>query len=244
LTASTPDLSAASAGRFKSFRRTKLYDLIVAAPVIAWFGLCAVQTFSGLMQQAALVKMFAQTDLSVIPISLVLDLVSKAVVLIFQALLVVLFAIRSVPRAGAGGFLPRFAAIVGTFLAIGITLLPPRELPVPLHALALLLTIGGFGFMIWAAIRLGRSISLLPEARRLVTDGPYGWVRHPLYVGEAVAIMGIALQYAMPWSLLILALQCAFQFWRMIYEERVLQKAFPEYAAYAERTARLIPGLY
>jgi len=34
------------------------------------------------------------------------------------------------------------------------------------------------------------------------------------------------------------------QFARMIYEERVLRETFPEYAAYARRTARLIPGIY
>jgi protein-S-isoprenylcysteine O-methyltransferase Ste14 len=35
-----------------------------------------------------------------------------------------------------------------------------------------------------------------------------------------------------------------FQFLRLHYEEGVLREAFPEYAEYARRTARLVPGLY
>jgi protein-S-isoprenylcysteine O-methyltransferase Ste14 len=238
------DLSGAAGGRLASLRRTKLYDLIAATPMIAWFGFCATQSTPALMRQAALARMIIQTDLSVLPASLVLSLAAKVAVLLFQVLLVVLFAIRTVPRAHAQGFFARLAAVVGTFLAVGLPLLPPQPLSTPLYIICLLLTIGGFALMIWAAIRLGRSISILPEARRLVTSGPYALVRHPLYVGEAIAVTGIAMQYAWPWSFVILGVQCTFQFFRVMYEERVLQKAFPVYAAYAKETARLIPRVY
>jgi protein-S-isoprenylcysteine O-methyltransferase Ste14 len=242
--ASLPEAPAASAGRLRAFRRTKLYDLLTALPVVAWFGFCAAQGFSPLLRQVALAKVFVETDPSLLPPSLILEIVAKAAVLLFQALLVVLFVVRYVPRAGAHGFLPRLAAIAGTFLGLGILLLPPQELSVPLHVVLLVLIIGGFAFMTWAAVWLGRSISLLPEARQVVTGGPYAIVRHPLYLGEAIAVAGIALHYAVPWSLAILGLQYAFQLLRLHYEERVLQEAFPDYAGYAARTARLIPGLY
>jgi protein-S-isoprenylcysteine O-methyltransferase Ste14 len=228
----------------RAFRRTKLYDLLTALPVIAWFAFCVKQGLPPLLQQAALAKIFIQTDPSVLPPALLLDIVAKATVIVFQALLVLLFVIRTVPRAFARGFFPRFAAIAGTFLGVGILLFPPQELSAPLHIVSLVLMIGGFAFMIWATIALGRSISLLPEARRLVTSGPYSWVRHPLYAGEAVAVAGIAMQYMAPWSFLILGLQYVFQLWRIVNEERVLRGAFPDYAAYAARTARLIPGVY
>jgi protein-S-isoprenylcysteine O-methyltransferase Ste14 len=45
-------------------------------------------------------------------------------------------------------------------------------------------------------LSLGRSISILPQARQLVTSGPYAFVRHPLYLGEMTAMLGIAMQTA------------------------------------------------
>jgi protein-S-isoprenylcysteine O-methyltransferase Ste14 len=236
--------SGSNGGCLRAFRRTKFYDFLTALPVIAWFGFCVKQGLPPLLQQAALAKLFLQTDPSVLPASLLLDVVAKAAAIAFQVLLVVLFLIRTVPSAFAKGFLPRFAALAGTFLGIGLPLLPPQELSAPFHIVSLLLMIGGFAFMIAAAIALGRSISLLPEARRLVTGGPFALVRHPLYAGEAVAVAGIAMQYIVPWSFLILGVQYAFQLWRIVNEERVLRGAFPDYAAYAARTSRLIPGVY
>ena len=84
----------------------------------------------------------------------------------------------------------------------------------------------------------------MAEARRLVTNGPYGSIRHPLYLGEAISMLGLTLQYLSPLALLIMALQFFFQFERMRNEEQVLTALFPEYEAYRGRTARLIPGLY
>jgi len=78
----------------------------------------------------------------------------------------------------------------------------------------------------------------------ILREGPYAIVRHPLYLGEIVALAGVALQYLSAWALLLLALVCAFQLQRMKYEERVLSEVFPEYGDYVTRTARLLPGVY
>ena len=94
--------------------------------------------------------------------------------------------------------------------------------------------------MLW----LGRSLSILPQARKLVTGGPYRFVRHPLYLAEFVALFGLAWQFALPWSLLLWCLAAAAQFPRMYFEEQVLSETFPEYRSYAAQTARLLPGVY
>jgi len=230
--------------RLKTLRETKLYDLFAAAPVIAWYGFCSTQMLPLVAQQIALVKLFFQTDPSVLPPTLVLSTLAHVTTLTFFAILVVMFVVRRVPQRIATGFYPRCAAVAGTFLSVGIVLLPPRELSSALYLVSLLLIIGGTTLAIYAALILGRSMSILPQARRLVTWGPYALVRHPLYLGEIIAVSGVTLQYLSAWALLLLVLVCAFQLQRMKYEERVLFQVFPKYAAYMARTARLMPGVY
>ena len=95
-----------------------------------------------------------------------------------------------------------------------------------------------------ALMQLGRSLSIMPEARRLVTEGLYARIRHPLYLGEAIATIGVLLLYRIPAAFALVAIQFCLQLWRMREEEKVLAAAFPEYAEYRQRTARLIPGIY
>jgi len=230
--------------RLKAIRRTKLYDLLAAAPVIAWYLFCTAQILPSVARQIALVKLFIQTDPSVLPATLVLSTVSHLTTLAFFAVLVVMFAVRRVPQRTVSGFYPRFVAVAGTFVGVGIVLLPPQELSSALYLVSLLLIICGTVFAISAGLVLGRSISLLPEARRLVTLGPYALIRHPLYLGEIVAVVGVALQYMSAWAVLLVGLLCVFQLQRMKYEERVLLQVFPEYGEYMARTARLVPGVY
>ena len=80
--------------RLKAFRRTKLYDLFAAAPLIAWYGFSAAQMLPSLTQQIALVKLFVQTDPSVLPATLVLSTISQVGTLAFLLVLVVMFAVR------------------------------------------------------------------------------------------------------------------------------------------------------
>jgi protein-S-isoprenylcysteine O-methyltransferase Ste14 len=237
-------LSYTFADRLSAIRRTKLYDLFVASPLIAWYLFAVAQMLPLVTQQIALAKLIVETDASVLSLSLVLSILSKVCTLIFLAVLVVMFAARRVPRRYAQGFYPRFAALAGTFIGVGIVLLPPQEISATLDLASLLLIIGGTAFAVCAVLVLARSISLMPEARRLITWGPYTLVRHPLYLGEMVATLGVALQYLMPWALLLFGLHCLFQFERMRNEERVLAQAFPNYTNYMARTARLVPHVY
>jgi len=230
--------------RLKALRRTKLYDLFAAAPLIAWYGFCAAQLLPSVTQQVALVNLFVRTDPSVLPATLVFRTVSQVSTLAFLALLVVMFTVRRIPQRATPGLYPRFAALAGTFLSVGFLLLPPQELSYAFYLTSLLLVIAGTLLAICALLVLGRSISILPEARRLVITGPYAIVCHPLYLGEIVALAGIALQYLSAWALLLLALVSAFQLQRMKYEELVLLQSFPEYEDYMARTARLVPGVY
>jgi protein-S-isoprenylcysteine O-methyltransferase Ste14 len=69
-------------------------------------------------------------------------------------------------------------------------------------------------------------------------------VRHPLYLTEEIAVIGLFIQFASAWAILLLALQIGFQLRRMHNEERVLTANYPEYGVYRQTTARLIPRVY
>ena len=230
--------------RLSAIRRTKLYDLLAAAPLIVWFVYSAAHVLPLVIQQIALVRLFVRTDVSVLPTDLVLSTVSHITTLVFFAVLIVMFAIRRVPQRTAPGLYPRCVAAAGTFLGVSIVNLPMQELSSVLYVASLSLIVGGNAFAICAGLALGRSMSMVPEARQLVTRGPYALARHPLYLGEFFAMIGVTLQYLSVWALLLLGLQCAFQLKRMKNEERLLIQVFPEYSEYMVRTARLLPGVY
>lgn len=136
-------------------------------------------------------------------------------------------------------------AVLATALAIdalGLSLGQPVTQP-DARGLALVFTLAGTLLAFWSVWHLGRSFSLLPQARTLVTTGPYRYVRHPIYLG------GLLITVAEVWlrfSWATVALNLLFvgaQLVRMRYEEMVLAQAFPEYGAYRERTSALIPGI-
>ena len=238
-------LGAFFAGRLDVIRRTKLYDLAAAAPFIVWLLFSAVQILPSLVEQITLARFFFfQINPSALPASVVLKILSMVCTLIFLSTLVIMFAVRRVPIGRSQGLYPRFAALAGTFSTVGIVWLEPQELSTLLYLISLLLIIGGTVLSLSAVFVLGRSISLMPEVRRLITSGPYAVIRHPLYVGEMIAAAGLAIQFLMPWALALFGLTCVLQFERVRSEERLLLQAFPRYRDYMANTARFLPGVY
>lgn len=98
-------------------------------------------------------------------------------------------------------------------------------------------------WIFFSVLALGRCFGVLPEARGMVTRGPYGLVRHPVYLGEITAMSGLTLAAPAPGHVAVLAIFVAAQLARMRFEEAALSEAFSEYAAYAARTPRLVPRL-
>lgn len=163
---------------------------------------------------------------------------------VFLLLLLCFHMARLRPVRKSQGLLPRFAALAGLTLGY-LLLLLPRAAPDVWYqtASATIIGIGGF-LCVVVVMQLGRSLSIMPEARRLVTHGFYRHVRHPLYLVEQIVSLGIFLQFRSLEAAVVLLANLAFQFWRMVEEEKVLVAAFPEYADYRQRTARVIPGIY
>ncbi len=137
-------------------------------------------------------------------------------------------------------------AIVACAIAMALVLPvggPGRDTSTALVFAGDLLAVLSCTWLLASVLALGRCFGVLPEARGLVTRGPYRLVRHPVYLGEIGALLGLTLASADTWMIAVLALFVAAQTVRMGFEERALAAAFPEYHDYAARTARLFPGV-
>ena len=172
------------------------------------------------------------------------DAASKCSTVCFLGLMTILFFIRLQPIGKARSILPRVLAITGTFFVAIVTLFPRANLSMTQMFIASLMSFFGTVMSIFALAHLGRSFSLMAEARRLVTTGPYRIVRHPLYLFEEVASLGVLLQFFSPYTAALFVIHVYIQIQRMKNEELVLEKAFPEYQIYKQTTARVIPRLY
>ncbi len=83
------------------------------------------------------------------------------------------------------------------------------------------------------------------RAQRVITSGPYGFVRHPGYAAAIAMFVGIPLALASWWGLLPAALAIALLILRTGLEDRLLQAELSGYSEYAHRTRyRLVPGVW
>jgi len=170
-------------------------------------------------------------------------LLNRILTLAFFGFLVVIYAVRSKAIASDHNPVAIAAALVGSFVLYGLFLIPGQERSTDIWVLAgsdMCLACG----IIWALYSLsylGRRFSIVPEARGLVTTGPYQLARHPIYLGEIVAGFGLVLPTLFSLHVVVFALFVAAQIVRTHFEERVLRSTYPQYEAYARHTRRLIP---
>ncbi|HVB39812.1 MAG TPA: isoprenylcysteine carboxylmethyltransferase family protein [Terriglobales bacterium] len=123
-------------------------------------------------------------------------------------------------------------------------------LPAPewLRAMGVAITMAGLALAIGARRTLGGNWSAtvtLKQGHTLTTNGPYRWVRNPIYTGILSMIVGTALVEGRGRGWLALMLAIAAFLVKIQQEERFMQRQFPQdFPAYRRRTAALVPLLY
>jgi protein-S-isoprenylcysteine O-methyltransferase Ste14 len=89
---------------------------------------------------------------------------------------------------------------------------------------------------VWGLWTLRRSFSITVEARDLVVSGPYRFVRHPIYLGEMLTALAVAVWRFSLLNFLIMTLFVVIQLLRAKWEEDKLALIFPDYSIYAAKT--------
>jgi protein-S-isoprenylcysteine O-methyltransferase Ste14 len=116
-----------------------------------------------------------------------------------------------------------------------------------LGATGSLLTVAGIMLALWARFYLGTNWGMpmsLKENRELVTTGPYQYVRHPIYTGVMLAMLGSALVWGR-WLLIAVAIYFLYFIFSAISEEKTLSNEFPNtYPSYKKKTKMLIPFVF
>ncbi|MGA2624128.1 MAG: isoprenylcysteine carboxylmethyltransferase family protein [Bacteroidota bacterium] len=131
---------------------------------------------------------------------------------------------------------------VGIFILLAFVVLPwfilrllskhPHDL---MTYIGIALIIPSYILLIIAYFQLGRSFSIVPEAKELVTTGLYAKLRHPIYVFGMLLFLGLALVlHSFPFYV-FLVLILVVQIWQARQENRVLEERFGDaYRAYRE----------
>jgi protein-S-isoprenylcysteine O-methyltransferase Ste14 len=105
------------------------------------------------------------------------------------------------------------------------------------------LPVPGLALNLWALAALGTTFGISPAHRGLVTYGPYHWLRHPMYAGELLSLIGGLLGAFRIWNLIILLVFAGSLIWRITWEEKILNHiGYPAYAGYVRW--RLVPGIW
>jgi protein-S-isoprenylcysteine O-methyltransferase Ste14 len=81
--------------------------------------------------------------------------------------------------------------------------------------------------------------------QKVISTGPYGIVRHPMYASALLYLLGTPLALGSYWGFVPLAAMLPFLIWRLLDEERLLSESLPGYLEYQQKVRRrLLPGIW
>jgi protein-S-isoprenylcysteine O-methyltransferase Ste14 len=170
--------------------------------------------------------------------------IGTALVAAFYAVIIWAYLRRGPARATSRSITAHVAAVTATLIPFAFPLLNNATVTTERMLVANLLLVTGTAWAVWSLLTLGRNLSVLAQAREVVEHGPYRWVRHPLYTGEIVSSLGLAITAGTTAATAVWITLVGLQVYRARQEEQVLVGTLPTYASYRTRTAALFPGVF
>jgi protein-S-isoprenylcysteine O-methyltransferase Ste14 len=162
----------------------------------------------------------------------------------FYVLVIWCYLRRGPARATTSSVTARVAAVVATWAPFVIPWLHGAP-PGPVwQGVSDVLLLAGTAWAVWSLRSLGRNLSVVAQVRDVADGGPYRWIRHPLYAGEIVSTLGLAIAAHSLAAIAVWLGICALQAYRAVREEQLLLAVLPGYGAYRIRTAALVPGIF
>lgn len=141
----------------------------------------------------------------------------------------------------------RVAIILILFLLVRLKFFKGRHTVVTdplLQGIGLVIVLLGLGLAIWARVYLGRNWGMPMTEKadpELVTTGPYSTIRHPIYSGLILALVGTAMAVSLYW-LIAVAVLGGYFIYSAVMEERYMAGKFPDtYPRYQQETKMLVP---
>ncbi|MDE5452208.1 DUF1295 domain-containing protein [Bradyrhizobium sp. CSA112] len=143
-----------------------------------------------------------------------------------------------------------FLALLLWFVAIGLDRRAnASDVPLLLQALGLAMYLLSIAFIMWVFREnsFAAPVVKVQAARhqRVISSGPYAFVRHPMYSGVMLYFLGISLLLGSGWGMAFAPVFALLLGIRARIEERALVEGLPDYADYAARVRyRLVPGIW
>ena len=177
-------------------------------------------------------------------VAMLVALAVSALTVAFYLLVLWAYLRRGPATSTARSSVTRAVAVIATGLPVVLPVLVGLGTSLVLNCLAGVLMLVGLALSVLSLRALNRNLSVIPQVRDLAVAGPYRWVRHPLYVGELVTVLGITMRAPRPAPMVLWLVLVGLQAYRASAEERLLAATLPAYAGYRASTARFVPRLY
>lgn len=145
----------------------------------------------------------------------------KRIMLFFSLTIVALFVVSGLDRRFGWSHLPPAVVLAGDALML----------------------IGWLAvFVVFKENSFGAVTIELARDQRVITTGPYAWVRHPMYAGGLILLFGIPIVLGSLWGVLPFAATVPLLIWRLLDEEKFLARHLSGYTAYQHKVPyRLFP---